>query len=92
MNRLEINVYTSETCSPCKLLKAQLDKIDFEFDYINIDNDNGLLHAMSFGVMATPTMVFILNDKVVKNIVGFRHEHQIVEEIKKHLGDDYGVI
>lgn len=49
-------IFTSKQCGPCKVLKVMLkDREDVIF--IDIDTDEGLTEALSYGVSATPSLL-----------------------------------
>lgn len=76
-----IKVFTAKTCGPCKMLYKQLESLDIEVEYIDIDDN--FFETVSYGVRSTPTMLFMNGEEVLSTIVGFRHSSQIKEEMEK---------
>jgi len=86
-----MNVY-AVWCGPCKLLKDrtfQSDKVAnlLNSNFINIDVDaekgEGIELAQRYNVEAHPLMLLINSEgKVVKSILGYRKDNQLVDEVK----------
>ena len=85
---LRVLKFSAEWCQPCKMLKPIVEKAsaqlpDVEFVSIDVDLEPDLATKMK--VRAVPTMVFLKDDVVVKELVGLTtldNLLKIVNELK----------
>ena len=70
---MKIKLFTSTNCRHCKRIKEELDKIDVEVEYININDDEGLQQALSYGIGVVPTIIY--ND--TETITGFKTSEEL---------------
>ncbi len=72
-------------CGPCMMVSPIVDEIaeektDIKVCKVNVDEQPEL--AQSFGVSSIPTLVVLLNGKVVKRAVGARPKEDILSFIE----------
>ena len=69
-------------CGPCRMQGPVLDRLSEEFSedklkIVKIDVDENPLTARSFGIMSIPTLLFIKDGQVVKQVAGLHTAEQI---------------
>ena len=78
-------------CGPCKMLEPILDELAAEHAgrliVATIDIDDNLDTARRFEIMSAPTLMFFVDGKLERRLVGARGKRQLLEE----LGDLAGV-
>ena len=73
-------------CGPCKMLSPIVDEVAEEVNgkvkvgKINVDEEQEL--ARAFNIMSIPTLVVIINGKLVNQSVGVISKQQILDMIK----------
>ncbi len=68
-----LRVYTSPTCSPCKVLKPLLTDLGVEVEIIDIQAVPGAIRSAN--LKGVPTIDLVDGDAVIRRNVGFmRHE------------------
>lgn len=68
-----LKVFTQPSCPKCPAAKKVIAQVEDKFtvEYYDIKTEDGLAEALSFDVMATPSIVAINDkDKVVKEWLG----------------------
>ncbi len=81
--------FWSASCSPCKILKPILEKLETEYGgsfllaTVNIDTEQQL--AAMFGIRSVPTCMLIKNGQPVDGFMGAIPEQQVREFLDKHL-------
>ena len=68
-----LKVFTQPSCPKCPAAKKIIAQVEnkFKIEYYDIKTEDGLAEALSFDVMATPSIVAIDDkDKVVKEWLG----------------------
>ena len=79
--------FWAEWCGPCKMLGPVIDEIANEFvgkavvGKVDLDSEQSL--AGKFSIQSIPTLLFIKQGQVVKQLVGVRPKKEIVEALKK---------
>jgi len=80
---MKLKVFTQPNCSKCPAAKKIVSQVEDKFivEYYDIKTEDGLAEALSYDIMATPSMV-VINDKdrVVKEWFG---QTPTVEELTK---------
>jgi glutaredoxin len=70
---MKLKVFTQPNCSKCPAAKKVVSQVEdkFEIEYYDIKTEDGLAEALSYDIMATPSLV-VINDKdhVVKEWFG----------------------
>ncbi len=77
--------FYADWCGPCKMLSKVLEKIEDKLKIIKVNVDTHSDLASKYGIMSIPNIIFFKNKKVVKSIVGFHSEEElmkIIDEIK----------
>ena len=78
-----LKVFTQPSCSKCPAAKKTVEQVEdkFKVEYYDIKNEDGLAEALSYDVMATPSLI-VMDDKnkVVKEWLG---QAPSVEELTK---------
>ena len=79
-------------CPPCRMMAPVLEKIadelDDKLDVIKVDIEASVdnqRQASRYGVQGIPNMQLFRGGKVVDELVGYRPEMALREELKKHL-------
>ena len=72
-------------CGPCRMMSPIVDEIAEENEGIkvckvNVDEEQDL--AMQFNVMSIPTLVAIINAKVVNSVVGVKSKEEVLNLFK----------
>ena len=76
-------------CGPCKMLSPIISEISNEYSNmvkvckVNVDEDQEL--ALKYNIMSVPTLIFLKNGSVVKDIVGFCSKSKLDNTIKDLL-------
>lgn len=72
-----INLYSAEWCSGCKMLKAQLDNADVEYNYIDIDTHSDL--AAQKNIRGIPYTEILKGGDTLKVFTGTNEYKEIIE-------------
>ncbi len=72
-----INLYSAEWCSGCKMLKAQLDNADVEYNYIDIDTHSDL--AAKKNIRGIPYTEILKGGDTLKVFTGANDYKEIIE-------------
>ncbi|MFF8724858.1 thioredoxin family protein [Streptomyces sp. NPDC015171] len=84
--------FTAEWCGPCRQLAPVLKEIAFEegdlLKVVQIDVDRNPQTAISYGVMATPTLLLFQGGEPVRSIVGARPKRRLLADLADVLRAD----
>lgn len=76
-------------CMPCRMQAEVLDKISksraTKFNIVKVNVDNAPSTSFEYGIESIPTMIIFKGNRVVKKLVGYTEEEEIltiIEEIK----------
>jgi len=77
--KLIVCIFSASWCQPCKNLKETMDRENIEYNfqrntkflYIDVDRNPDL--SERFDIKSLPTQLFIKNNKVLDEIVGFNY-------------------
>ena len=72
-----INLYSADWCSGCKMLKAQLDNADVEYNYIDIDTHSDL--AAQKNIRGIPYTEILKGGDALKVFTGANDYKEIIE-------------
>jgi thioredoxin-like negative regulator of GroEL len=72
-----INLYSAEWCSGCKMLKAQLDNANVEYNYIDIDTHSDL--AAEKNIRGIPYTEILKGGDTLKVFTGANDYKEIIE-------------
>ena len=72
-----INLYSADWCSGCKMLKAQLDNADVEYNYIDIDKHSDL--AAQKNIRGIPYTEILKGGDTLKVFTGANDYKEIIE-------------
>ena len=81
--------FYADWCGPCKMMSPVIDKLAEEFagrikvGKVNVDEYGD--HAVKYGIMSIPNMVFFKNGEVVDRIVGAIPKPQIQARFEKNV-------
>lgn len=82
--------FTAAWCPPCHAIAPVLDRIADEqagrLTVLSLDVDQQPQTAMTYGVLAMPTLALFVDGKVVSQTVGVRPRAQIMATLEPHLG------
>lgn len=71
----KIVLFYSPNCEPCKFQKPLIEKVSKEYkiplELISVDNEEAFNFAKDFGVKGWPYVLFIANDLVVEQMIGY---------------------
>ncbi|MEM5775631.1 MAG: thioredoxin [Anaerolineaceae bacterium] len=76
-------------CVPCKMVAPTLDKLAREYEgkllIAKVNTDENAEWAQKFGVQGIPTMLFVVNGKIVHTQVGALMEGKLRETVADFL-------
>ncbi len=81
--------FYADWCGPCKQMGPIVESVADETSNsinifkVNVDEENNL--AMKYGISSIPTLVFLKNGEVVRNLVGLRDKEELIEFINKNV-------
>lgn len=81
--------FWAQWCGPCKSLSPVIDQLAEEFDgqavvgKVDVDDNADLVEK--FGIRNVPTVLFVVDDKVVDKSVGAVLKGELVEKLKALL-------
>lgn len=84
--------FWAEWCMPCRLLTPIIEELASEysgrvsFGKINVDKPLGRILAVSYNIMAVPTILIFKNRVLVERIEGLLSKDRLRRIIEKHLG------
>lgn len=85
-NDVTIVDFFAEWCGPCKMISAELEKMEnIKIIKVNVDDHEEL--AQTHGVMSIPTVEIYKNKEMVERFIGFKTKEEI-EEIIMNLNND----
>ena len=85
-NDITIVDFFAEWCGPCKMISAELEKMEnIKIIKVNVDDHEEL--AQTHGVMSIPTVEIYKNKEMVERFIGFKTKEEI-EEIIMNLNND----
>ena len=76
--------FYAEWCGPCRMLAPILEKLT-DIDVIKVNSDEHGDLAREYGVMSIPSLFFIKDGKIIKNVIGFHSQEElqaIIDELK----------
>ena len=83
-----IDFYT-EWCGPCKALMPTIEEIAIEYaekiKVVKIDVDRNENLAVKYGIMSIPALLFFVNGKPEKSLIGVQSKEKIEKTIRKFL-------
>jgi len=77
--------FYADWCGPCKQMAPIIEEVanavsdNVKVVKINVDEENDLTEQ--YGISSIPTLVFIKDGKVVRNLVGIRDTNELIEYI-----------
>ena len=75
-------------CGPCgmqaKVLDRMLDSRGLNFDIAKVNVDEAPRLAIEYGVDSIPTLMIFKDNKLVKKVVGYTEEEQILKIIQEY--------
>lgn len=81
--------FYADWCGPCKQMAPIVEEVakavsdNVKVVKVNVDEENDL--AEQYGISSIPTLVFIKNGEVVRNLVGMRDKDELVEYINNNI-------
>ncbi len=75
--------FYAQWCGPCKMLMPVLESISNKIDIIKIDIDEFPKLTSEYRIMSVPTLIFVKNGKIEKEVMGFHSEDELLEIIEK---------
>lgn len=82
--------FTAEWCGPCRQLAPVLGELAREegerLKVVCLDVDRSPRTAISYGVMATPTLLVFRDGEPVRSMVGARPKRKLLQELEGVLG------
>ena len=88
-DKLVLVDFYANWCGPCKMLSPIISEIANEYSNsvkvckVNVDENQDL--AVKYNIMSIPTLIFLKNGAVLKNIVGFCSKSELDSTIKSLL-------
>jgi len=77
---IELLVFSSNSCTPCKKLKALLNKNLIDFTEIDVDIEPELTYT--YNISALPTLVLVKDGEILKKEVGLISKAALDEFLK----------
>jgi thiol-disulfide isomerase/thioredoxin len=80
---MKLKVFTQPSCPKCPAAKKVVAQVEdkFKVEYYDIKTEDGLAEALSYDVMATPSLIIVDDkDRVVKEWFG---QAPTIEELTK---------
>ncbi len=80
--------FYSETCGPCKLLAALINRIDAELPFVNFVKVNITQYpdySAEYEIDAVPTILFVKDGELKERRLGLMDEDELKETIGKYL-------
>ncbi len=81
--------FSATWCGPCKQLTPIVEELATEFvgrlKVAHVDVDQAREHAMKFGVMSVPTVLYMKNGAVTDSQIGVSSRDKMVEKINNML-------
>lgn len=77
-------VFTGKNCPGCKLLIADLKRLQVEFEAIDVedyDHYQEVCSKLGFYPMSLPTMLVVENDRVIGSIIGYPGRNRLREKL-----------
>ena len=75
--------FYAQWCGPCKMLMPILESISNKIDIIKIDIDEFPKLTSKYRIMSVPTLIFVKDGNIEKEIIGFHSEDELLEIIEK---------
>ena len=83
---VELLVFKSPTCGPCKMITPYLNEMEaegYKIRTVMTDTEEGMNEASMYGVMGVPTIFYLKNGDVVEKSVGFRTKADLLKTIER---------
>jgi thioredoxin 1 len=83
---VELLVFKSATCGPCKMITPILNEMEANGQVIRTvmtDDEEGRNEAAMYGVRGVPTIFVMKNGDVVDKLVGYRPKKDLLEAIER---------
>ncbi len=75
--------FYAQWCGPCKMLMPILESISNKIDIIKIDIDEFPKLTSKYRIMSVPTLIFVKDGNIEKEVIGFHSEDELLEIIEK---------
>lgn len=88
-DKLSIVDFWAEWCAPCKLIAPAVAELANEYEgqvnigKLNVDENSKI--ATQYGIRSIPTLLFIKDGEIVKQVVGVRSKAELKEIIDENL-------
>ena len=87
LDKLTLVDFFATWCMPCQMQSEVLEKIDTsranDLEIVKINVDESPEISNEFEIESIPTLVLMKNGKVLKRVVGYRGEQEILEIINE---------
>lgn len=81
--------FWAEWCGPCRMVAPILDEVAKEYQgklkVVKVNVDENQKTAMDYRIRSIPTLAFIKNGRLIKQIVGAQPKDRLVQEIEEVL-------
>ena len=81
--------FYAEWCGPCKVLMPTIEEIAKEYvgkiKVVKVDVDKNENLAVKYGIMSIPALLFFVNGKPEKSLIGVQSKEKIEKTIRKIL-------
>ena len=81
--------FYAEWCGPCKVLMPTIEEIAKEYGgkikVVKVDVDKNENLAVKYGIMSIPALLFFVNGKPEKSLIGVQSKEKIEKTIRKIL-------
>lgn len=81
--------FWAEWCGPCRMVAPILDEVAKEYHgklkVVKVNVDENQKTAMDYRIRSIPTLAFIKNGQLVKQIVGAQPKDRLIQEIEEVL-------
>jgi thioredoxin 1 len=88
-DKLAVVDFWAEWCAPCRMITPTVEELANEYQgkavvgKVNVDENSQT--ATKYGIRSIPTILFIKNGEIVKQVVGVRSKAELKEAIDENV-------
>ncbi len=73
--------FYADWCGPCKMLAPVLEKLEDKVKIVKVNVDEHRDLAAKYSIMSIPNIIFFKNGEIMKSMVGFHNETELLDVI-----------